>query len=73
MEENNIITEQKNKNIIWKVPLIFALAIILICGVVFLFNYDIAYDDDSAGGWLPPSFGVIFYTLYCRLFLLLRQ
>ena len=60
MEENNIITEQKNKNIIWKVLLIFALAIILICGAVFLFNYDIAYDDDSGAGWLPPSFGVIF-------------
>ena len=60
MDENNIITEQKNKNTIWKVLLIFALAIILICGVVFLFNYDIAYDDDSGGGWLPPSFGVIF-------------
>ena len=60
MEENTIITEQKNKNIIWKVLLIFALAVIFICGVVFLFNYDIAYDDDSGAGLFPPSFGVIF-------------
>lgn len=60
MEENNITTEQKNEKIIWKVLLIFALAIILICAAVFLFNYDTAYNDDSGAGWLPPSFGVIF-------------
>ncbi len=60
IEENNIITEQKTKKIVWKVLLIFTLAIIFICGVVFLFNYDIAYDDNSGAGWLPPSFSVIF-------------
>ena len=68
MDENNIITEQKNKNTIWKVLLIFSLAIILICGIVFLFNYDIAYDDDSAGGWFPPSFSVIFLYFILSVF-----
>ncbi len=43
---------------------IFALAIIFICGFVFIINYNIAYDDDSGAGWLPPSFAVIFYYFW---------
>ncbi len=43
----------------WKVLGIFALVAILICGFVFIFNYNRAYDDYTGAGWFPPSFGII--------------
>ncbi len=62
MEETNK-SENKNdqQHISRKVLGIFALTIILVCGFVFIINYNFAYDDDTGGGWIPPSFGVVFY------------
>ncbi len=48
-------------------PLIFAVAIILICGLVFIFNYSSAYNNDSGAGFIPPSFGVIYYFFLIAL------
>ncbi len=54
--------EEKNnqKHITWKVLGIFAVVVALVCGVVFLYNYGIAYDDNMEG-WIPPSFAVVYY------------
>ena len=60
MEENIKIENQNNQqHIEWKVSGIFALATALVCFFVFIFNYNRAYDNDTGGGWTPPSFGVI--------------
>ncbi len=40
---------------------IFALAVILICGVVFLYGYKDVYDDNAGAGYIPPSFAMVFY------------
>ncbi len=64
-ETNQIDGKEKSKSIIWKVLLIFALAIIIVCGIVFLFNYDIAYDN--SGFWLPQRFAVIVYYFFILL------
>ena len=61
--EENIKNESKNnqQHFAWKVLGIFVLTLILICGFVFIFNYNIAYDGDAGAGWLPPSFAVVYY------------
>ncbi len=60
MEET---TQNENKNhkphTAWKVLGIFAFVAIVLCGFVFIFNYNRAYDNDTGGGWLSPSFGVV--------------
>lgn len=62
MEENNYIKEESKKALApWKVFFIFAAAIVLICGIIFLFDYNNAYKTSTDGGWIPPSFGVIYY------------
>ena len=50
--KENIKNENKNnqQHIALKVLGIFALAIFLICGFVFIFNYNRAYDNDTGGG-----------------------
>ncbi|MBE6798923.1 MAG: hypothetical protein E7525_04010 [Ruminococcaceae bacterium] len=45
----------------WKVLGIFVAVAVLIYGFIFLFNYSIAYDHDTGGGWIPPSFAIIVY------------
>ena len=47
-----------------KVLLGFALALVLLCGLIFLLGYENAYNDNAGGGWLPPSYGVIFAYLW---------
>ena len=43
----------------WTVCGIMAAVIVLICGFVFLYQYRIAYDGHTGGGFIPPSFGVV--------------
>lgn len=40
---------------------IFALVIIFICGALFIFNYNLAYDDDSGAAWLSPRVAFIIW------------
>ena len=35
-----------------------------VCAVVFIVNYNIAYDHSAHGGFIPPSFGVICYYFF---------
>ena len=43
----------------WTVCGIMAAVIVLICGFVFLYQYRIAYDGHTCGGFIPPSVGVV--------------
>lgn len=38
---------------------IMSAVIVLVCGFVFLYQYRIAYDGHTGGGFIPPSFGVV--------------
>jgi len=50
---------------------VFAGAIIIACNLIFIFNYSIAYDNDSGAGWLPPSFAIIYYYFLLSVFSIL--
>ncbi len=65
--DKNQATKTKAK-FITKTVVFFALAIVLLCGAVFLFCYDFAYKDDSGAGWLPPSFGVVINYFWIVVF-----
>lgn len=70
--KENIKNENKNnqQHIAWKVLGIFALVMFLICGFVFIFSYNSAYDNHPGAGWLPPSFSVIvWYFLLAIVFI----
>lgn len=64
--EDIIKNENTNKkpHTAWKVLGIFLCALIIVCGFVFIFNYDIAYDDNADGGWIPPSFAVVVFYFW---------
>jgi hypothetical protein len=49
----------KRWTVMWTVCGIMAAVIVLICGFVFLYQYRIAYDGHTGGGFIPPSFGVV--------------
>ncbi len=58
-------SETKRKNLYSKKTLIvfciFACVVFLACGIIFLINYRIAYNDSTDGGFIPPSFALKFY------------
>ena len=47
---------------------VFAASIVIACGLVFLFNYSVAFDDDPGAGFLPPSAVIIYYYFLISLF-----
>lgn len=58
---NNTVNNTKKDSLALKVLLIFGAVMVLLCFFIFIFNYDIAFEDSSDGGWLPPSFAIVFY------------
>ncbi len=62
MEETSK-NKKSQKYATWKILGIFTLALILVCGFVFIINYNIAYAD-GAGDWLPPSSAIVFYYFW---------
>lgn len=42
----------------------FIVAFAIICAVVFIVNYNIAYDHSTHGGFISPSFGVVYYYFF---------
>lgn len=65
MEKTKKENHYKAKYEAMKKPLIiysvFALVIMVVCFVFFIFNYKAAYSDSTDGGFISPSFGVKFY------------
>ncbi|MBQ7936675.1 MAG: hypothetical protein IJ333_10090 [Clostridia bacterium] len=64
--ENNMKKVLRNNP--YLIYLIFAGIILLVCGFVFISNYGIAYNSDTEGGFIPPSFLVIFYHFLIVVF-----
>ena len=60
------MTKKENKNryqnlgFQFKICLLFSAAIIVLCAIIFICNYDIAYDKDAGAGYFSPSDAVIF-------------
>ena len=50
----------KNLGFQFKMYLLFSVAIIVLCAIIFTCNYDIAYDKDAGAGYFSPSDAVIF-------------
>ena len=62
MDNSKLIAKDKYKiDFSWKMVGFFILGLVLVCGIVFLFNYNYAFDNGTNGGFIPPSFVVIFY------------
>lgn len=66
-------TDVKQSHVKWRALAIFAATLIIICGLVFLFKYDIAYDDLTDGGWLPPSIEVIVIYIFWAILALIAS
>lgn len=66
--EPDIQPSTSKRNTTWIVLGVFAATLAILCGLIFLFNYEIAYDDYSGAGWLPPSVAVIYYYFLLTLF-----
>lgn len=64
MKNNQPQTNDKQPQYKWKILGVFTFALIIICAFVFLLNYNIAFDDSTDGGWLPPSFSVIVFYFF---------
>ena len=70
--EDNIKIENKSaqKSVTWKVLGIFTVVAILLCGFVFISNYDVAYDNSTGGGFIPYSATVnLLYFLLAIVFI----
>jgi len=53
-----------NRKTFWRIFAIFSICVVFICWLVFITSYNVAYDDDTYGGWLAPSDGVIIKHLF---------
>ena len=50
----------KRWTLTWTVCIIFAVLIVLVCLIDFLYKYDIAYNGNTNGGFLPRNFELLF-------------
>ena len=66
-KENENKNRYKNLGFQFKIFLLFSVAIIVLCAIVFICNYDIAYDKDAGAGYFSPSDAVIFKYILVSL------
>ena len=59
-KENENKNRYQNLGFQFKIFLLFSAAIIVLCAIIFICNYDIAYDKDAGAGYFSPSDAVIF-------------
>lgn len=69
MNENNedMKLVRKRLHLYSKTLIIFITSIVLICFFIFIFNYDVALDDYSDGGFVPPSFVIVIYYFFLSI------
>ena len=63
MDNSKLIAKDKYKiDFSWKMVGFFILGLVLVCGVVFLFNYNYAFDNGTNGGFIRAS--LLFFIIF---------